>query len=199
MKIDVSEDFADMLRSFDKDMAPYIVVAALKWASENPNETSRIVEGWKRLKSRGKSEFQWRLSVGSIGPAEALDYAVTYEARKREQLSLLREVISKAKKDGYTFTLPNDVQCKIQRKEGEYWFIFSVAAEEITLFYSQVTYDSIEEAKKYGHVDARGLYSLLYKDKLYDSSSQTGKTLLQAIEHNVHPNVAAVISPTYKE
>ena len=196
MKIEVLDEFADMLCSFDKDMAPHVVVEALKWASEKPHEASRIVEGWKKLKSRGKSEFQWRISLGSIDPAEALDYAVKYEARKSEQLSLLMEVRSKAKKEGYAFTLPNGVQCTIQHKEGEYWFIFNVATEEIILFYSQVTYDTIEEAKKYSQVCTRNLYSIAYKDKVYDSNSQTGKALRQAIEQNIHPNVAAVISPT---
>lgn len=196
MKIDVSEDFIDMILNFNKEMAPHIVVDALKWASKNSDKTPMIVEGWKKLKSRGKTEFQWRLSLGSIDPAEALDYAEKYEARKREQTSLLREVIFKAKKEGYMFTLPNGVQCRIQRKEGEYWFIFNVAAEEIILFYSQVTYDTIEEALKYSQVNSRHLYSIVYKDKVYDSSSQTGKALRQAIEQNIHPNVAAVISPT---
>jgi len=185
-----------MLLDFEKEMAPNIVVEAVKWASENPNEAPKIVEGWKRLKTRGKNEFQWRLSLGSIDPAEALDYAVRYEAKHREQSSLIMKVISKAKKDGYTFTLPNGVQCKIQRKEGENWFIFNVAGEEIILFYSQVTYDTIEEAQKYSQVCTRNLYSIVYKDKVYDSNSQTGKALRQAIEQNIHPNVAALISPT---
>ena len=196
MKIEVLDEFADMLCSFDKNMAPHIVVEALKWASEKPYEASRIVEGWKKLKSRGKREFQWRISLGSIDPAEALDDAVKYEARKREQSSLLRKVISKAKNDGYSFAMPNGVQCTIQYKEGEYWFIFNVAAEEVTLFYSHITYDSIEEATKYGHVSTRGLYTIVYNGKVYDGNSQIGRALLQAIEQNINPKVAVVLMPT---
>lgn len=196
MKVEVSDDFVNMLLSFDKDMAPSIAIYALKWASENSDKTPSVVEGWKKLKSRGKKEFQWRLSLGSINPAEALDYAVKYEARIREQSSLLREVLSKAKKEGYALTLPNSVQCKIQRKEGEYWFIFNVQAEEIILFYSQITYDTIEVALKYSQVNPRHLYSIVYKGKVYEAGSRTGKALQQAIEQNIHPNVAATVSPT---
>jgi hypothetical protein len=134
MKVEVSDDFAAILLDFDKELAPRIVIEALKWASEKPHEASRVAEGWRNLKNRSKSEFQWRLSLGSIDPAEALDYALKYEARRHEQSSLLTKVISKAKNGGYMFTMPNGVQCTIKRKEGEYRFIFNVSGEEVSLF-----------------------------------------------------------------
>ena len=195
MKIDVSEELIDMLSSLDKDVAPRVVLEALKWASENPDRTQELVEDWRKMRSRGKSEFQWRLSIGNINPAEALDYAMKYEARKREEASLLNKVRSEAKKEGYTLSLPNGVQCRIQHKEGEYWFIFNVASEEVILFYSRVTYDAFEEASKYSQICTRYLHSIVYKDKVYEVSSQTGKALLRAIEQNIHPNIAALISP----
>lgn len=185
MKVEVSDDFVNILLRFGKDLAPRVAIDVLKWAAENPDKAQAIVEGWKELKRRGKKEFQRRLSLGSMDPDEALDYAVKYEAKIREQASLLREVRSKAKKEGYAFTLPNGVHCRIQRKEGEYWFIFNVQAEEIILFYSQITYDTIEEALNCGQVDTRHLCSIVYKGKVYDADSRTGKERRQAIEQNI--------------
>ena len=194
MKIEILDDFADMIHSFDKEMAPYVVLEALKWASEKPQEALKVVEGWKKLKARGRNDLQWRLSIGCVNPAEALDYAAKNEAKNREQQSALMKVVSQAKKEGYEFTMPNNVHCKIQLKEGEYRFIFTVAGEEITLFYSSMKYELVEQATKYSNVSTRNLYTIVYNGKIYDTSSQAGKALIQAIEQNINPKIVAVIS-----
>ena len=196
MKIEVLDEFADMIHSFGKEMAPYVVMDALKWASEKPKEASIVVEGWKKLKARGKSDLQWRLSIGCVNPAEALDYAARNEAKNREQQSLLMKVVSKARKEGYEFTMPNSVQCKIQLKEGEYRFIYTVAGEEITLFYSSIKHELIDQAAKYSNVSTRNLYTIVYNGKIYRIDSQTGKALVQAIEQNINPKISAVLSPS---
>ncbi len=194
MKIEVLDEFADMIRSFDKEMAAYVVLEALKWASEKPQEASKVVEGWKKLKVQGKSELQWRLSIGCVNPAEALDYAARNEAKNREQQSTLMKVVSQAKKEGYEFTMPNNVHCKVQLREGEYRFVFTVAGEETTLFYSSIKYELIEQATKYSNVSTRNLYTIVYSGKIYNASSPTGKALIQAIEQNINPKVAAILS-----
>jgi hypothetical protein len=194
MKDDFPNVFVEMLKSLEREMQPGRIFELLRWASENPSEAARVVEGYGKLKSSSQKEFQWSISIGNE-PDQALEYAEHWEKRRYEQISLLRKVIAKAKKDGYTLKMPNGVQCTIQHKEGEYRFIFNTAGEEIILFYSHITCDAVEDAKKYGRISTRNLYTIVYSDKVYDSNSQTGRAFVQAIEQNLNPKVAVVIMP----
>jgi hypothetical protein len=192
LKLDFPNVFVEMLKSLEREMQPGRIIELLKWASENPAKAARVVEGYEKLKNSSQKEFQWSISIGNESD-QALEYAEHWEKRRYEQLSLLRKVIANAKKGGHALRMPNGVQCTIQHKEAEYRFIFNVAGEEIILFYSRITCDAVEEAEKYGRISTRSLYTIVYKGKVYDSSSQTGRALIQSIEQNLNPKVAVVI------
>ncbi len=193
MKIDVSDRFIEMLNNMTREMPPSRTLELLRWASENQAESSRIIEEYGKLKVSSKKEFQWSLSIGNE-PNYALSYTQQWDKRRYKQASLLRKVIADAKKGGYQFKMPNGVKCKIQYKDGDYRFMFSIAKEEIILFYHSLTFSAVEEAKEYGHVSSRRLHTIVYNDKTYDTSGKIAKALLQAIAQNLSPKVAIVVS-----
>ncbi|MGD6805814.1 MAG: hypothetical protein ACQCN4_02520 [Candidatus Bathyarchaeia archaeon] len=193
MKIDVPDPFFEMLNSIGREMKPSRTLELLRWASENQAESSELADEYMKLKVSSKKEFQWSISIGNE-PKQALVYTKQWTKRRHEQACLLKKVIADSKKAGYQFKMPNGVKCKIQYRDGEYRFRFSVAEEEVILFYSRLSYSTIEEAKEYGHVSNRRLYTIVYNDKTYDIDGEIAKALLQAIVQNISPKVAVVVS-----
>jgi len=198
VKIDVSDEFFEMLNHMTREMQPDCLLALLRWGSENPSASSQLVEEYGKLKVTSKREFQWLISVG-LKPGQALYNAQQWEKRRFEQQSLLRQVMAAAKKSGYSFKTPNGVECVIQFVKGEYMFRYSVAGEEICIFYPTLTVAAIEEAKEYGHISSLRQGTILYNDKTYDAGGKNAKAFLQAIKQNISPKVAAVILPSEEE
>ncbi len=195
MKIDVRDDFVNLLMGLDKSVGPDHVIKALKWASDSPEKAAQIVEGWRKLRSNGMKEFQGWLSLG-LGPDRALECAEKFEVEQYEQLSFLRKVIARAKKGGYTFTSPNGVECTIDRRgEGEYWFNFNLGGEEVYLVYSGTMLSYVIKAIKGGWISTHGLIMIVYNDKGYEADSTTGRKILKAVERNLNPKVLAVVDP----
>lgn len=193
MKIEVSDEFFEMLNHMTYEMQPDSILALLRWGSENPSESSQLIEEYGKLKVTSKREFQWLISLG-LKPGQALYNAQQWEKRRFEQQSLLRKVMAAAKKSGYKFKMPNGVECTIQYVNGDYCFRYSIAGEEIELFYPILSTAAIEEAKEYGHVSTQKLNSILYNDKAYDATGKIAKAFLQSIVQNINPKVAAVVS-----
>jgi hypothetical protein len=194
MKLDVPDDFADLVMKLEREVSPHCIMDALKWASENPDEAIRVAESWRRLRGNSKREFQLFLSCGYVPPL-ALKNAEEYEVRQHKKFSLLGKAIANAKKGGYRLTLPNGVECIVKVKDGDYWFNFNVAGETISLVYWPNGLLNAVESVKNGYPSKYKLSMILYQGKSYRVSLATAEILLKAIEENVSPKVLAVVDP----
>jgi hypothetical protein len=192
MKLDVPDEFVALFMKLDREISPHYIMNALKWASDNPDEAIRVAESWKKLGGNGKREFQTCLSVG-YDPPLALKNAEEYEARQHGNFSLLGKAIANAKKGGYRFTLPNGVECIVKVKDGDYWFTFNPAGENVSLVYRGHNLLMIIQSVKKGNISSYGLQMVVYQGKGYSPHMSTTTTILKAIEENVSPKVLAVV------
>jgi hypothetical protein len=192
MKLDVPDEFVALFMKLDREISPHYIMDALKWASDNPDEAIRVVESWKKLRENGKREFQLFLLCG-YDPPQTLKYAEEYEARQHENFSLLGKAVANAKKDGYRVTLPNGVECIVKAKDGDYWFMFNPAGEEVSLVYHGHNLLMTIQSVKKGNIGSYGLQMVVYQGKGYSPRTSTANTILKAIEENVSPKVLAVV------
>lgn len=88
MKIEVPEDFVEVLRKIEREVPPENVVNWLEWASQNPEGARRLVEVLSRLGRAGRHEFEVCLWFG-MGPEDAVKSAIEDDLKHRRKRSLL--------------------------------------------------------------------------------------------------------------
>lgn len=196
MKLEVPDEFIEVLKSVSKEIGPEHVVDALKWASENPEKARKTAEAYKRLGMQGKHEFADSLWLG-FDPGMAIENAVKRDLKARERRSLLGKAIAHSKRDGYKFKLPNGVECVVLKdcNDDGYWFNFKVAGEEIGVLYKRRALSFALEELKHSSAPSRyGIRAIRFRGKdYYGSTSRIWEHLLKAVEENQKPEVLATI------
>ena len=190
-KLNVPEEFVEVLRKFEADVKPRCVIGALEWAAENPEKARKVAEGFSRLSYLGRKEFETCMRIGH-DPDYALKSAEERQAGASKMRSLLGKALAEARRGGYRFRMPNGVECAVKYKAGRYELTFNPGGAEVKLIresgrhLSYTLTDLLE-----GRVSLYGIYTIIYKGKAYYAYSSQGKVILKAIEENVSPEVLA--------
>jgi len=196
VRLEVPEEFAEVLRKIEREVAPENVVNWLEWASRNPEGAKRIAKAYKKLGRCGRHEFEVCLLL-NYSPEEAVRSAERRDRESREKRSLLSKVVANSRKGGYRFKLWNGVECVIlfDEEAEAYWFHFNVAGEEISILYKRKFLWMALDTLKYRGVNRVGIKTIAYQGKFYSYSfPSVAETLVKAIEENVNPKVLAAVN-----
>jgi hypothetical protein len=190
-KLNVPEEFVEVLRKVEADVKPEHVIGALEWAAENPEKARKVAEGFSRLGYLGRKEFEKGIWLGH-DPDYALKSAEERQAGASKMRSLLGKALAEARRGGYRFRMPNGVECAVKYREGCYELTFNPGGAEVKLIresgrhLSYTLTDLLE-----GRVSPHRIDAIIYKGKAYYAYSSQGKVILKAIEENVSPEVLA--------
>ena len=186
------KQFVDVLRSFEEAMPPRLVIDALEWAAKNPEDAIRIARRFRKLNSIGRKAFEAYIGDG-WSPSYAIEAAEQRQSFNYRTRSLLQKVLSRAKRGGYGFKMPNGVECTIKGNEDHYEFTFKLSnGAEVTLIKGNGRNLSgiLTELLK-GEIYLNKFDVMLYKGKDYNVQSRQAEAILKAIEENVSPEVLA--------
>jgi hypothetical protein len=195
MKLNVSDEFVEILKEIEMEFAPERTIRALEWASNNYEEAKRMAEEYKGFNVSGKREFALYIRFG-YDPAYAMDCARERNSEVRERRSLASRMIASIKKTGaFEFTLPNGVTCRVQRdsNDGGYWFNYSVRGETISVRYRPT---DIGRTLAFIIKDLElhpSAMEAVYHGERYDEFSKGFSILLNAVKNNMKPEVEALL------
>lgn len=188
MKVECPDEFITMLYSFNKRVKPWRVVSLIKWASREPEEAKKICEFYEKVGKLGKSYLERLLLVQHLDPGLLLKIAVEGYERKRKERALLRRLISKAKRGGFHFNLPNGVRCTVTKEGANYRFRFTLSCgAEITALYRSKDLLYTLMALMDGMLGLGSIVELEYKGKKWSPQSRAAPLLLKAIERDRAP------------
>jgi len=190
-KLNVHEEFVEVLRKVESDVKPERVIDALEWAAENPEKARKVAEGFSRLGYLGRKEFETCIWLG-YDPDYALKSAEGRQADASKKRSLLGKALAEARRGGYRFRMPNGVECTVKYKEERYELTFNPGGAEVKLIRKSgrdLSYALAELSE--GHASRHGIGAIIYKGKAYYVGSSQAEAVLKAIEENVSPEVSA--------
>jgi len=190
-KLNVPEEFIEVLRKVEADVKPEHVIDALEWAAENPEKARKVAEGFSRLGYLGRKEFETCIWVGH-DPDYALKLAEERQADASKKRSLLGKALAEARRGGYRFRMPNGVECTVKYRAGHYELTFNPGGAEVKLIRESgrdLSYTLAELLE--GHVSRYMIPVVIYKGKAYYAGSSQAEAVLKAIEENVSPEVSA--------
>jgi len=189
IKLNVPEEFVEVLRKIEADVKPRCVIGALEWATKNPEKARKVAEGFSRLGYLGRKEFETCIWLGN-DPDYALKSAEERQADASKIRSLLGKALAEARRGGYRFRMPNGVECTVKYREGCYELTFNPGGAEVKLVRESnrhLSYTLTELLE--GRVSPYKIDAIIYKGKAYHAYSSQGKVVLKAIEENVSPEV----------
>jgi hypothetical protein len=199
LRFDAPEEFVDLLKRLQREMEPEKVINTLKWSSENPADAKRLAERYDKLGYYGRREFETSILCGN-NPDYAMESAEKYQAEVRECRSLLGKVIAGAKKGGYKLALPNGVECIARRSEDYYEFDFFSGGAKVTLVRRWrrrgCNFKYLLEGIMKGSINAYMIDTIFYNGKGYHPTSKIACILIEAIQQNTRPEIAAAVGET---
>jgi hypothetical protein len=190
-KLNVPEEFIEVLRKIEADVKPEHVIDVLEWAAENPEKARKVAEGFSKLGYLGRKEFETCIWLGN-DPDYALKLAEERQADASKKRSLFGKALAEARRGGYRFRMPNGVECAVKYKAGHYELTFNPGGAEVKLIRGSgrhLSYTLTELLE--GRVSPHRIDAIIYKRKAYYAYSSQGRVILKAIEENVSPEVLA--------
>ena len=191
IKLNVPEEFVEVLRKVEADVKPEHIIGALEWAAENPEKARKVAESFSRLGYLGRREFETCIWLGN-DPDYALKLAEGRQADASKKRSLLGKALAEARRGGYRFRMPNGVECTMKYGEGHYELTFNPGGAEVKLIRESgrdLSYTLTELLE--GRVSACKIGVIIYKGKAYYAGSSQAEAVLKATEENVSPEVLA--------
>ncbi len=193
--LNAPEEFVEVLRGFEGLAAPECVIRALEWAANNPERAKDVAERYRRLKFTGRKCFEDEVCHG-LDPDKAMERAEQRQMEVSKERSILVKALAASRKGGYTFKMPNGVECTMKYKDDRYELTFKPGGAEVTF----LTLGRRRLSRMLlGLMDGdpfavlSGARFILYKGKEFPVWSNVANAVLKAIKENVAPEVIAVV------
>lgn len=169
------------------------MIALLKWASDHPKETKKVMAQLKVARPSFRNNFIRCLETFS-DLAGALRWANEKTTRERRHLSAVLKFKAKATK-GYTVPFKNDEDRPVKTTVNRtHYTIAYLASNEIVKvvipkIWLHANLDAFLETVSRGEVFSELAQEILYEGNSYKRDSEIGRLLVTAIEKNENPKI----------
>ena len=196
MNIKVADEFVEFLDTLGQDTSVSTVIAILKWASENPSESAKLIGAVKGLNITSRKEFSHMLLHLSYRPNEALASAIRGQRERYNQHHLLGKILAQLRKNkAYHYRMPRGTHCTITKMPDEkYLFIFTTNGKEVKITYARhFALGAAVTLLTQNIAPTLHMEELRFDGKIFRPYAENTKKILEAISSNIDPNVYAVL------
>jgi hypothetical protein len=191
MQFDIPEEVAETFGSIWAQTLFSETLKLLGWISKHPEEAKKVASQYKMLKRSEEDVF--RINMFRDADLEkTLEWTKTFSAREHKHRSLVAKFLAELRKgkatikfgtrEGAAVRIQDDLQLTIPTGDTEVVFI---CCDRHPLHVLQTLAD--------GDIPTYSVSYAIYQGRRHLINSNSGKSLVKAVENNLRPEIVALI------